>query len=110
MMKMKTFGVFIFATLVMAIIIGLSTGGIKVNIANSEEPKTEYDLFYMYGGPKGTYWLEPTAEYENIVFVENEALEEWGIVPTQLGEKYTGTFDETGWDLIKIEKKEGKDQ
>lgn len=81
------------------------------SLVNAEEyVQTEYDLFYMYGGPKGTYWLEPTAEYENIVFVDNQSLEEWGINPTQLGEKFTGTFDETGWDLIKISEKEGKDQ
>ena len=104
---MKSFIIFIISTLVIATMIGVANGGIKVTINQPEETKTEYELFYMYGGPNGTYWLEPTAEYENTIYVDHASLEEWGIAPKQMGEKYIGTFDPSGWDLLKIEKKEG---
>ena len=107
-MPMKMFGTSLLVAVLVVILLGVAFGGIKVSINQPEETKTEYELFYMYGGPNGTYWLEPTAEYENTIYVDHASLEKWGIAPKQMGEKYIGTFDPTGWELQKIEKKEGK--
>lgn len=74
--------------------------------SNIGHANQELDVFYMYGNSTDTYWLEPQAEYENVIYVPRGTLDEWGIEPTQLGERYKATFDPTGWDILAIYNKE----
>lgn len=68
----------------------------------------ELELFYMYGDQTGAYFLEPKAEYENVIYVPSETLDNLPNFPTELGERFTGTFDKTGWELLTIQHKEEK--
>lgn len=70
----------------------------------SDDTTIELDVFYMYSNGDGTYWLDPTADYENVVFIGYDALEEWNIDFDELhhGNQYLGTFDETGWELLDL--------
>lgn len=76
--------------------------------AASKDTTQELDLFYMYGDENGAFLLEPTAEYENVIFVPREMLEELEPFPTELGERFTGTFDAEGWELLELNHKEEK--
>lgn len=60
------------------------------------------ELWYMYSNEDGTYWLDPSAEYENVIFVGYESLEEWNVSVDSLhhGNMMIGLFDETGWELL----------
>lgn len=66
----------------------------------------ELELFYMYGDQEGAYFLEPQAEYENVIYVPRGTLDELPDFPTELGERFTGTFDSEGWELLSIKHKE----
>lgn len=70
-----------------------------------ENENIELDVFFMYGNEIGTYWLEPTADYENVVFVGYDALEKWNIDMDDLhhGKRLIGTFDNEGWELLGLE-------
>lgn len=81
---------------------GVSLDSGTQEISVNEEQSIE--LFFMYGNEEGTYWLDPKAEYENVIWVDYESLIEWGIDFKELhhGNKKVGLFDETGWELFEI--------
>lgn len=86
---------------------------VSVQVLFFQEPQAqaqnkELELFYMYGNTTGSYFLEPQAEYENLIYVSQSDLNDWDITPTEPGQKFTGTFDPTGWDLITLKHKEEK--
>lgn len=66
----------------------------------------ELDIFYMYGNKGGSYFLEPQAEYENLIYINQSDLNDWDITPTEPGQRFTGTFDPTGWELLNLKHKE----
>lgn len=72
-------------------------------VVNSDT--VQLDVFFMYGNENGTYWLEPSAEYENVVWIGYEDLKEWNIEFKSLhhGNKLIGTFDNEGWELFGLE-------
>lgn len=67
--------------------------------ASANEPTVEISLFKMYDTTEGTYLLDPTSEYENVIFVDKEQAIKWGVYDMHHGTKVTGIFDETGWEL-----------
>lgn len=71
----------------------------------NESATIELDVFFMYSNDEGTYWIEPKSEFENVIYIAYEDLEEWGIEIVELshGNKLTGIFDITGWDLLGLE-------
>lgn len=88
--------------LVLAVVFFNWQAGVKA------DTNKELDLFYMYGNRTGAYFLEPKAEYENLIYVSQSDLNDWDITPTETGQKFTGIFDPTGWDLITLKHKEEK--
>ena len=62
------------------------------------------ELFFMYGNEDGMYWLDPSSEYENVIYVDYGSLAEWNIDYNTLehGTMMIGLFDETGWELIEL--------
>lgn len=62
------------------------------------------NIFYMHSGNGGTYWLEPTAKIENVVFVPDSDLKSWGLNPSKLkaGQIGRATFDSKMWELQRI--------
>ena len=64
------------------------------------------DIFYMYSNENGSYFLDPTADVENVIFVPYVALNEWDINLDTLhhGQKFSGLFDsEYEWELLGLE-------
>ena len=59
-------------------------------------------LFYMYSNEYGHYFLDPLAEYENIIYV---GLDDFYInANVQHGKRYIGTFaDSSLWELVDIQ-------
>lgn len=70
-----------------------------------ESDTVQLDVFFMYGNENGTYWIEPSAEYENVIWIGYDDLKEWNIEFDELshGNKLVGSFDETGWELFGLE-------
>lgn len=71
---------------------------------NGIEVLQPIEIYFMYGNDDGTYWLDPSAEYENVIYVGYDELEEWNIDYDRLhhGNMMIGLFDETGWELMEI--------
>lgn len=74
---------------------------------NLKDNQTE--LFYMYSNKEGHFFLDPKAEFENVIFVglndykidENFKID---IATLHHGKKFIGTFaDNTLWELIKLD-------
>src|SRR6185312_6882533 len=85
----------------------------KDNTINTEEnvqgDNIQLDLFYMYSTDEGSYWLDSLAPVENVIFVDFDSLKEWNIDINELhhGNKFLGTFDPSGWDLLKLQYMKG---
>jgi len=66
----------------------------------------ETTLFYMYSNDEGMYFLDPLAEYENVIFVghnDYKILPELKIDTNTLhhGKKFVGVFaDDELWELV----------
>lgn len=75
------------------------------HVESVEVDTIELDVFYMYSNEEGSYFLEPNAEYENVIFIDNDTLKEWNVNTDELehGMRYTGTFDKDGWELFGLE-------
>lgn len=61
-------------------------------------------LFYMYSNENGHYLLDPNAEYENVIFVDDEY---FMFTKDELhhDNKFVGTFaDSTMWELVGLTK------
>jgi len=72
---------------------------------NGYEILQPIEIYFMYGNDNGTYWLEPSAEHENVIFVDYQSLKEWNIDYNELehGNRMIGLFDETyQWELLEI--------
>lgn len=80
--------------------------GVFVETIQAEKDNQELDIFYMYGNRTGAYFLEPQAEYENLIYVSQSDLNDWDITPTEPGQKFIGTFDAAGWELLNLKHKE----
>ncbi|MGE7840734.1 hypothetical protein ACQKNX_08075 [Lysinibacillus sp. NPDC093712] len=78
----------------------VTTNGLKTN---------QTELYYMYSNDTGHYFLDPKAEFENVIYVGlNDYLVDsnFKIDTPSLhhGKKFIGTFtDDTLWELVKIE-------
>lgn len=92
-------------SVVMSVMLGLGSMGIfgmdKEETSVQDEGNKEIELFYMYDVEHGTYWLDPMTEEENVIWVDDESLEAWGISKRDLhhGNKFMGLFDSEGWEL-----------
>lgn len=59
-------------------------------------------LFYMYSNENGHYFLDPLAEYENVIYIDLDELF-IDIDSMHHGKRYIGTFtDNTLWELVDI--------
>ena len=76
--------------------VGILTG------ASAKETTVEISLFKMYDTTEGTYLLDPSSDYENVIFVDKEQAIKWGVYKIHHGTKVIGVFDETGWELSDI--------
>ncbi len=71
--------------------------------------ENQAELFYMYSNKEGHFFLDPKAEFENVIFVglnDYKIDENFKIDTAALhhGKKFIGTFaDDTLWELLKIE-------
>lgn len=78
----------------------VASNGLKTNQA---------ELYYMHSNESGHYFLDPLAEYENVIYVGlNDHLTDsnFKIDTPSLhhGQKFIGTFaDDTLWELIGLE-------
>jgi len=77
------------------------------NISFSDIEEKKIDIFYMYSVEDGSYWLDPESDTENVIWIDNDSLKEWGIDSKKLhhGNKFEGVFTPDGWELIRIENK-----
>lgn len=66
--------------------------------------KVYKDVYYMYSVKGASYWLDTTAEVENVIRVSDKQLSVWKINKSKLhhGNKYSGQFTRDGWTLIRI--------
>lgn len=68
-----------------------------------EEPTD--DIYYMGSKVEGAFFLQPSSEYENMIFVTNEDLDamDFEVEDLNVGDKLEGTFtDRTLWELESI--------
>lgn len=83
-----------------------------VETLDDEEPKladNQAYLYYMYKDETGHYLLDPSAEYENVIYVSPDMLTLE--VDIHHGTRFIGKFaDETKWDLIGLKAVIGKDE
>lgn len=86
----------------LALVLALGVAGCS-NEAKAVE-NNEIQLFKMYDTEKGTYLLDPKAEYENVILVDKELAVEWEVYGIHHGTEVTGVFDEEGWELLDIKK------
>lgn len=69
-------------------------------------------LFYMYSDSIGHYFLDPLAEYENVIYVgldDHKVYESLKIDANNIrsGQRFVGTFvDNTLWELVGLEEVE----
>lgn len=65
-------------------------------------------IYYMYSTEKGHYFIQPSQEFENVIFVgindyKIDANFKIDVKELHHGQKFIGTFaDETVWELIEI--------
>ncbi|MGG0667693.1 hypothetical protein ABE073_04105 [Lederbergia citrisecunda] len=82
----------------------LALGGYadSMNESNSKVDGMEIDIFYMYSVDDGSYWLDPTTDTENVIWIDDESLVEWNVNKEELhhGNRMVGMFDKTGWELL----------
>lgn len=66
--------------------------------------QNEIEIFYMYSKGNDNFFLDPLAEFENVIAVSDTDLIEWNIDKSNLhhGNKFIGLFDQSGWDLLGI--------
>ena len=96
----------LFSIIILAIFITASSA---LAVAQNIPENKELDIFYMYSNEDGMYFLEPTAEYENVIYVDYASWNEWiGLDSTTLhhGTKFIGVFDSEGWELYDIKPKD----
>lgn len=80
-----------------------------LQVASNGLKSNQTELYYMYSNESGHYFLDPKAEYENVIFVGlNDYLTDsnFKIDTPSLhhGQKFIGTFtDDTLWELIGLE-------
>jgi len=90
--------------------IGLSLSALTMNAnATAELEEKQYALksneaylFYMYSNEEGHFFLDPTADYENVIFV---GLDDYFLSTEKKhhGKKFIGTFvDDEKWELESI--------
>lgn len=86
-------------------------GLLSIGLAGCESPSNGVDLFYMYNNEEGAFFLDPSADVENVIFVDNDSLNDWDI-PEDLhhGTKFVGEFDSTGWELNGIQLEGGSNE
>lgn len=73
------------------------------DIVVESENTVELDIFFMYENKKGGYFLEPKAEFENVIFIDKKEMENMNMdKDIHHGTKFTGVFDSEGWELIGI--------
>ena len=85
---------------------------IPIDVKDSIDTNIEYgmmeykyiDIWYMYSVDDGSYFLDTAAEYENVIWVDDESLKDWGIDKEGLhhGNKMTGIFTPDGWELLSM--------
>lgn len=87
------------------VFVGLYGNNETVTSENVNNDNIQLDIFYMYSNDDGTYWIEPTTENENVIYVGYDDLKEWNVNADSLhhGEKFVGTFDNAGWELYGLE-------
>ena len=77
---------------------------VKCEQLESKLQSNQTELFYMYSNESGYYFLDPKAEYENVIYVGHD---DFLITKEQAhhGNKFIGTFeDDSLWELIGLEK------
>lgn len=77
-----------------------------VEAVTGESDTVRLDIFYMYSNESGSYFLDPAADVENVIFVPYVALNDWNINLDTLhhGQKFSGIFDsEYSWELLGLE-------
>lgn len=71
----------------------------------AEEENTD-SLYYVGDTDGGHYFLQPSSEYEKVIFVDNKDVEEWSLdlEGMEQGQKFTATFtDSTLWEIERID-------
>ena len=107
-MKKLNPGIIALALIVIFTLVSVVFQALFFQDREAQAQNKELELFYMYGNTTGSYFLEPEAEYENLIYVSQSDLNDWDITPTEPGQKFTGIFDSTGWDLLNLKHKEDK--
>lgn len=75
--------------------------GLHINAEPQAQPANQTTLFYMYSNEEGHYFLDPEAEYENVIFVP---LDDYYLSSPHHGDKFIGTFSDTDlWELEGLE-------
>lgn len=77
---------------------------LSLGLGFTPQANQQLDIYYMYQDEYGMYFLDPEAEYENVIFVEYYDTSRWGI-PADIhhGTKLVGIFDKEGWELLGIQ-------
>lgn len=79
-----------------------SVDKVKEQVKAKEDAQKVIKLFVMYSNDEATYLLDPSAEFENVIYVDKANAIEWGIYNLHHGTKINGIFDKTGWDLLGV--------
>lgn len=75
----------------------------EAEIVSPSYDEIELEIFYMYSNKEGSYFLEPTAEFENVIFIDKQSMDNMHMGKNiHHGAKFIGVFDSTGWDLLGI--------
>lgn len=77
---------------------------VKEQVKTKEGAPNVIKLFVMYSNDEGTYLLDPSAEFENVIYVDKVTAIKYGIYDLHHGTKVNGIFDKTDWDLLGIKK------
>jgi len=81
-------------------------------VASNNLKSNQTELYYMYSNDTGHYFLDPKAEFENVIYVGlNDYLIDSNLkieTPSlHHGQKFIGTFeDDTLWELTGLERVE----
>lgn len=77
---------------------------VEVTTSIQEQKTKEIEIYKTGENEEGFLFFDPTAEFEPDIFIDIEAVREWGIQDLKDGEKVIGIFDATGWEMLGVMK------
>lgn len=86
--------------LIVLLTLTLSFSFLTFASASENLNENEAYLYYMYSNEQGHYFLDPSTEYENVIFIGKN---DFKLSKLHHGKKFIGVFeDQTKWDLENI--------